>query len=291
MPEQPDNPEPAFPSVDSMLSRKFGKEIANYFSGNPLNRVGFLREDSKFLSSAFAHPSTSFLLCNELQPLIKKGYKVGSKLEFVGKDTIVAVVGEDPYAKGEKDQIADYDSSVYTPQMIFLGIDEANKNGMEYQSKNLYKGAPYFAVDITPRHPSVKDACEKLIATLGEKGMTFAQGRVMDVDATHGKNLTTESKYKFSSSFLRRERIENSEAWYADASEAAIYAEARALLDWNARNPFCGACGNPTMSANGGFKRVCPPRDKQKEGTPSHPQQSHQQSSSLTLFKATAPPA
>lgn len=30
---QPDLPEPAHPGVDSMLSRKFGKEIANYFSG------------------------------------------------------------------------------------------------------------------------------------------------------------------------------------------------------------------------------------------------------------------
>ena len=187
MPEQPSNPEPAFPTVDSMLSRKFGKEVANYFSGNPLNRVGFLREDHKFLSSAFKHPSTSFLVCNELQPLIKKGYKVGAPLEYVGKDTIVSVVGEDPYAKNEKDTIGDYNSSVYIPQMIFLGIDENKKDGMEYQSKNLYKGAPYFAVDITPRE-SVKEACEKLIADLTEKGYTFCPGRVMDIDATHGNS-------------------------------------------------------------------------------------------------------
>jgi NAD+ diphosphatase len=187
MPEQPSNPEPAHPHVDSMLSRKFGKEIANYFSGSPLNRVGFLREDHIFLSNAFKHPSTSFLLCNDLQPLIKKGYKVGANLEFVGKDTVTPIVGDDPYAKTEKEQLADYDSGVYIPQMVFLGIDEAKNDGMEYQSKNLYKGAPYFAVDITPRQ-SVKEACEKLIAELGEKGYTFAQGRVMDVDATHGKS-------------------------------------------------------------------------------------------------------
>lgn len=30
---QPELPEPAHPEVESMLSRKFGKEIANYFSG------------------------------------------------------------------------------------------------------------------------------------------------------------------------------------------------------------------------------------------------------------------
>lgn len=43
--------------------------------------------------------------------------------------------------------------------------------------------------------------------------------------------------------------------------KAAIYAQARAVLDWNARNPFCGGCGQPTLSINAGTKRVCPPTD------------------------------
>ena len=43
--KQPDLPLPAHPDVDSMLSRKFGREVANYFSGSPLNRLGFLRGD------------------------------------------------------------------------------------------------------------------------------------------------------------------------------------------------------------------------------------------------------
>lgn len=34
---QPELPEPAHPDVDSMLSRKFGKEIANYFSGTAMS--------------------------------------------------------------------------------------------------------------------------------------------------------------------------------------------------------------------------------------------------------------
>lgn len=45
---------------------------------------------------------------------------------------------------------------------------------------------------------------------------------------------------------------------------AAIYAAARQLLDWNARNPFCAQCGQPTLSINGGFKRTCPPKDLAK---------------------------
>jgi len=46
-----------------------------------------------------------------------------------------------------------------------------------------------------------------------------------------------------------------------NAPEAAIYAQARALIDWNTRNPFCGGCGQPTLSVNAGTKRVCPPTD------------------------------
>jgi NAD+ diphosphatase len=45
------------------------------------------------------------------------------------------------------------------------------------------------------------------------------------------------------------------------APEAAIYAKARALLDWNARNPFCAGCGQPTMSINAGMRRICPATD------------------------------
>jgi NAD+ diphosphatase len=42
---------------------------------------------------------------------------------------------------------------------------------------------------------------------------------------------------------------------------AAIYAQARALMDWNTRNTFCGTCGHRTLSVNAGTKRACPPTD------------------------------
>ena len=191
MTAQPDNPLPAHDSIDSMLSRKFGKEVANYFSGSPLNRVGFLREDHLFLSAALKHPSTSILLCNNLQPLVNKATqpKVGGKVHFLKLEDVKNIVGEERYKVSEKEHIADYDSHKYEAQMIFLGIDEKAKEGLEYQSKNKYQGAPYFALDVTPREgTSVKEECEKLIKTLEDEGMGFAQGRVMDIDAQHGES-------------------------------------------------------------------------------------------------------
>lgn len=186
MPPQPANPEPAA-DYDSMLSRKFGKEVANYFSGSPLNRVGFLRGDHKFLSQALNHPSTQFLLCNELQPLVSSSKDTRDKLAWVKLDDVQKVVGSDPYAVNEEEMLGKYDSGKYIPQMVFLGIDEKKKDeGLAYTNKkNTYTGAPYFAVDVTPKH-SVKEACEKLIQELEGKGMAFAKGRVMDIEATDG---------------------------------------------------------------------------------------------------------
>jgi NAD+ diphosphatase len=40
--------------------------------------------------------------------------------------------------------------------------------------------------------------------------------------------------------------------------EAAILAEARALIDWHARHGFCAQCGAPTQVASAGWVRRCP---------------------------------
>lgn len=42
---------------------------------------------------------------------------------------------------------------------------------------------------------------------------------------------------------------------------AAVFAQARSIIDWNSRNKFCAGCGNPAFSVQGGYKRVCPPTD------------------------------
>jgi len=203
-----------------MLSRRFGKEVANYFSGSPLNRVGFLRPDHQFLSSALNHPSTTFLLFNKLEPLTKSG----SELARCTFADVKPLIGENPFEKSEEEVIAQYNSSLYVPQIIFLGLDE-RKDGFKY--KEHYKGQPWFAVDVTPKD-SVKETAEELLERMTSTGLEFSKGRM---------NLSLQ------------------------AEEAAIYAEARHLLDWNERNPFCASCGYKTLSVNAGFKRTCPPKD------------------------------
>ncbi len=189
--------------------------------GSPLNRVSFLRTDQAFLSAALRHPSTSFLLFNNLSPLAKDP----TKLEYASFKDIQSLVGDDPYAKSEEQMVSEYNSSITIPQLLFLGLDEHKKTGFEY--KNLYHGSPYFALDVTP-NGTISSAAEKLIESLQSRGLKFVEGRMH---------------------------------MSLPAEQAAIYAQARALLDWNARNPFCAQCGQPTLSINAGTKRTCPPKD------------------------------
>ena len=42
-----------------------------------------------------------------------------------------------------------------------------------------------------------------------------------------------------------------------EAGEASLLAYARALVYWHAHNHYCGVCGNPTASGQGGHTRVC----------------------------------
>ena len=40
-------------------------------------------------------------------------------------------------------------------------------------------------------------------------------------------------------------------------TELAILAQAKGMLDWNLRNPFCAQCGSQTGMLEGGYKRQC----------------------------------
>ena len=181
----PDLPPPAHANVDSMLSRKFGREVANYFSGSPLNRVSFLRANHNFIASAFTHPSTNFLLLHELAPLCDGP----SKLAYVKYEDVKPLIGENPYEKTEEEMIKAYNSSVTIPQLLFLGLDERFKEEQGGFRHGMYSGRPYFALDVTPKG-SVKEAAEELIEAQKAKKLEFVTGRVnMSMDAPDGKWL------------------------------------------------------------------------------------------------------
>ncbi|TPX15529.1 uncharacterized protein E0L32_004227 [Thyridium curvatum] len=223
---------PVLPVEDSMLSRRFGREIANYWSGGPLNRVAFLRHDHAFLQQAFSHPSTRFMLLDNLAPAISReeGPAGGRpKLAFARTADVVPLTGPEPFAKTEEEMLAEFNSDVDHPLILLLGIDEHHKlaasdDAFHYKE---WKGSPYFAVDVTPKG-KLADKANQVIEAAKAKGLTFyTDARSMGLVAP----------------------------------EAGTYAQARSILDWNARNPFCAGCGSRTLSVNAGMKRACPPTD------------------------------
>ena len=147
-----------------------------------------------------------------------------TKLEYASFKDIQPLVGDDPYSKTEEQLVTEYNSSITIPQLLFLGLDEYKKSGFKW---NIYHGSPYFALDVTPKG-TISSAAENLIKSMKSRGLQFVEGRMH---------------------------------MSLPAEQAAIYAQARALLDWNARNPYCAQCGQPTLSINAGTKRTCPPKD------------------------------
>lgn len=135
-----------------------------------MNRLSFLRTDHSFLSAAVTHPTASFLAFNDLAPLGRDP----ATLAYLAHADVKALIGDDPYAKSEDQLIAEYNSSVTVPQLVFLGVDERNRAGLEWKS---YRGAPYFALDITPKG-SVEVQSNGIITELKARGLSFLQGRL-----------------------------------------------------------------------------------------------------------------
>lgn len=148
--------------------------------GSPINRVSFLREDYPFLAGAFSHPSARFLVFKTLSPLIKSP----TEIHYATYDDIKALVPTNPFGRPEKEIIDDFDSRIDIPQVVFLGLDESDKDGYTYKN---FTGAPHWAVDITPKKTFQKEA-EELAEKFTAAGFKFSEGmRAMSFPADVGE--------------------------------------------------------------------------------------------------------
>ncbi|KAM5345367.1 hypothetical protein ACJ41O_011229 [Fusarium nematophilum] len=204
----------ALQNDDSMLTRRFGKEIVNYYAGSRINRYSFLRADAAFLRGASKR--LAYLSYEEVQPFI----------------------GSDPFRLTEDESIQAYDSTQSTPLIVFLGMLESDNDTDHIPSGDHgdIKGLPYFAIDITAKGAQA-DKATSFLKDLEKRGFS--------VDSNpRGMTLHPEA--------------------------AAMFAQARSMVDWNARSPFCAGCGQPNLSVHAGYKRVCPSTDR-KGGTSGEP--------------------
>lgn len=96
------------------------------------------------------------------------------------------VIG-DPYALASDELMKQYDSRNYTPQLVFLGLDERGTQHDLLEYRDRYKGSPYFALDVTLQDDK-DEALETLTASAVKDGNHFVTGRVTDLHASDGKS-------------------------------------------------------------------------------------------------------
>lgn len=82
----------------------------------------------------------------------------------------------DIFGKTEDERLQSFDSRTSHPLLVFLGMDESHtQDGLSYK---VYKGTPYFALDVTPRGPLEQDA-KGIVEAMEAQGLSFHQTRVM----------------------------------------------------------------------------------------------------------------
>lgn len=168
-----------------MLTRRFGKEVVNYYAGGRINRFSFLRADTGFLRKAAVTPTARYLALNELN-LLALDKKTPAYFTF---KEVESVIGSEPFALTEDEAIQSFDSAKTKPLIVFLGmLEEGNESDKIASSDHGdIQGHPYFAIDITPKGTHVEKATS-FLAEQEKKGISADKNpRAMSQSPDAGK--------------------------------------------------------------------------------------------------------
>lgn len=185
---------PALQADDSMLTRKFGQEVINYYSGTRLNRYSFLRADAAFLRRAALAPAARYVALDNLSAVAVDK----SQLATFSFDDVRPLIGAEPaIALEEKTAVAQFDSTRASPLVVFLGLVDGDIGGtaaaddkdtveIESTTHGTVKAQPYFAVDVTPRD-SYKEGAEAFQKSFEARGLSIETNpRALTLLPEHG---------------------------------------------------------------------------------------------------------
>ncbi|WBW72983.1 NADH pyrophosphatase [Schizosaccharomyces osmophilus] len=114
---------------------------SQFFAGNHLNRLAFLRSNREFMQKAFCSPTTKFLPFNALNPavIVKE-----EKLFTLSYPQISKYFHVSPFEIPEKQLAEKYSNHSFSlPSLVFLGNDENGNAGQGWDHNNV------FAIDVT----------------------------------------------------------------------------------------------------------------------------------------------
>ena len=203
----------------------------NFLGGSPLNRLSWLRPSQVFVDAILRSPSTRWILFKSGQPLVV-AHSDQPKLRSLARLTTADVkplLGSEPYlGQGQNDgDIAPHGVSslevarLRGPKIIFLGLEEPHGTTVILPSSDFstkveapevvaerISGTPYFSLDVSDVESPALDAMlqnDQLAKDGGQ--LKFSEAKV---------------------AMLSMNRF-----------EAAVFAEARTMVDWNAKNKVC----------------------------------------------------
>ncbi|KAI0001279.1 NUDIX hydrolase domain-like protein [Russula compacta] len=208
----------------------------NFLGGSPLNRLSWLRTSSAFLNALVTSTSTRWVAFQDGKPLIASR-ATETRLALLTTAEVEHFLGPQPYfGQGPTEgAIPTVDLHILEAArfrgapIVFLGLSESQVNDYsptitpEELAKTLV-GTSFFSVDLSEVGQAKLD---RLVQTAGTDGsqLSFAEPR----GATRGMSQF----------------------------DAAVFAEARSMVDWNFRNKFCASCGSLVYSVWGGWKLTC----------------------------------
>lgn len=236
--------------------------FVNMFGGSPLNRLSWLRTSHHFLNIAATLPQAKWILFNSGQPLVVSSPNTPNNRPQPGYLTtsdLGPLLGPQPYfgqGQGIGTIIPDEINNVlhspteaarHHPQsrpIVFLGIHEklpnadvstaspaADFSSPESATETIKRldGTLYFAMDVADFIQDGQYTNQELLDLFGES----SQGRVF--------SWSEPRVFLFG----------------VDHFTAAVFANAKSMVDWNYRHKFCPGCGSSTYSMWGGWKISC----------------------------------
>ncbi|EIW62786.1 NAD(+) diphosphatase [Trametes versicolor FP-101664 SS1] len=225
-----------------------GDTYVNFFGGSPLNRLAWLRTSQPFLNAIAHAPATRWVLFKDGQPLVQSKPSAPTlSLARLTTNDVKALLGPEPYfAQGQHaGDLAPADVPALEAArlrgngVVFLGLHETNRShadalpSSDFSAKTSadvvlsnIKGTAYFSLDVSTVAQSELDETLQNAAA-----------------AKEGDRIVFSEPRTATASF--------------DAFDAAVFAEARSMTDWNARNKFCPGCGSPVHSLWAGWKLSC----------------------------------
>jgi NAD+ diphosphatase len=185
----------------------------NFMSGSPLNRFAWLRSSAKFINACAASPQARWLLYRSGDPLVDK--RLGNHIELPTRH-VESILGPQPYfgqgrlegESGPLDVKILESARLRGPTAIFLGVWENDDSDAE--TADNVKGHPYFAIDVSNVEGSLLE-------------QVYAAGKATAMQAS--QNADVEMDYVSARAAASR----------FSRDHGAIFAAARAMLEWNSR--------------------------------------------------------